>query len=282
MLSRVLCSVFFLIDPLLLEMEIQEMGQRLSAVEEMQKQLLTKHNKILETQDAILSHLDSIKRAIQPQTHSTPYQNKQPSSRPWRQKQQCNDECYGMERQQQWINDGMYESFQPDPVLPLPTASLSPIVRRPLPQTNPVRRRTSDSYSQEFVTDRTQPTTGQHSFELPNDGNFGPESFPVKCGDNIVPSSAIDMSKLVPISVILCKFPKLRCDSKVGTLAVKLAREAMFGDDVMVKCTVMGEQELPGLPAAELFKLKRVLFPKLWTSKQEFEPLWKGCVDAMG
>ena len=127
MLSRVLRSFFLLLDPLLLEMEIQEMGQRFSAIEEMQEQLLTKHNKILETQDIILSRLDSIERAIQPQTHSTPYQNKQPSSWPWRQKQQSSDECYGTERQQQWIDDGMYESFQPDPVhtLPLPTASLS-------------------------------------------------------------------------------------------------------------------------------------------------------------
>ena len=83
--------------------------------------------------------------------------------------------------------------------------------------------------------------------------------------------------------MILSKFPKLlRCDSKVGTLAVKLAREAIFGDDVMVKCTVMGEREHPGLPAAELKRVIFQQFPKLWTSKQEFEPLWKGCVDAMG
>ena len=66
---------------------------------------------------------------------------------------------------------------------------------------------------------------------------------------------------------------------------MKLAREAMFGNDVMVKCTVMGEREHPRLPAAELYELKRVIFqqfPKLWMSKHEFEPLWKGCVDAMG
>lgn len=71
----------------------------------------------------------------------------------------------------------------------------------------------------------------------------------------------------------------------MGTLAVKLAREAIFGDKVLIRCTVMGERELPGLPATELMELKRMLFkqfPQLWAARHEFEPLWKVCVEAIG
>ena len=90
---------------------------------------------------------------------------------------------------------------------------------------------------------------------------------------------------LTAVDAILCKFSKLRCESKVGTLAVKLAKEALFGDKVLIKCTVMGERGLPGLPATELMELKKILFrefPHLWASRHEFEALWKVSVDSLG
>ena len=74
------------------------------------------------------------------------------------------------------------------------------------------------------------------------------------------------------------KHPKLRCCSKAGTLAVKLAKDAFFGEDVMAQCMVDGEHELPGLPAKELQQLKNALFmqfPDYRKVPQEFEPLWK-------
>ena len=81
-----------------------------------------------------------------------------------------------------------------------------------------------------------------------------------------------------PVETILHRFSKLHCELKIGTLAVKLAKVSIFGDQVLLKCTVMGECELPGLPAEELLELKQILFhlfPKLWGSRHEFEPLWR-------
>ena len=55
---------------------------------------------------------------------------------------------------------------------------------------------------------------------------------------------------------------------------MKLAREAFFGEDALVRCTVNGFRDLPALPLHELNELKRTMlqqFPKLWNSVQEFE-----------
>ena len=56
-----------------------------------------------------------------------------------------------------------------------------------------------------------------------------PEPFPIKFDENILPSSAIDRSSLTTVDAILSKLSKLCCESKVGTLAIKLAKEALFG-----------------------------------------------------
>ena len=66
---------------------------------------------------------------------------------------------------------------------------------------------------------------------------------------------------------------------------VKLAREAYFGEDVLLRCTVNGFREHPALPIAELNELKQMMlmqFPKYWNSVQEFESLWLICSDAIG
>ena len=81
------------------------------------------------------------------------------------------------------------------------------------------------------------------------------------------------------------KHPKLRCTSKVGTMAVKLAKDALFGEDAMARCTVAGEHDLPGHPIEELQHLKHtifMLFHGMWDSPQEFEPMWKLCLDTIG
>ena len=44
------------------------------------------------------------------------------------------------------------------------------------------------------------------------------------------------------------RYPKLRSPSNIGTLAVKLAKEVYFGENVLAKCTVSGDRGLPGLP----------------------------------
>ena len=103
-----------------------------------------------------------------------------------------------------------------------------------------------------------------------------------KPGSTPLPSSVIDKHKLATVNDVLMKHPKLRCASKIGTLAVKLAREAVFGDDVMAQCTVAGERGLPGLPTKELQQLKQALFMQFPVAPQEFEALWKTSTAAVG
>ena len=86
------------------------------------------------------------------------------------------------------------------------------------------------------------------------------------------------------VYTIIEKYPKLKGECKAGTLAVKLAKEALFGDAVLKQCTPAGSHKLPGLPTAKLFQLKKVifkLFPQYHNSPVEFEPLWMRSVDAV-
>ena len=55
-------------------------------------------------------------------------------------------------------------------------------------------------------------------------------------------------------------YSTLRVESKIGILAVKLAREAIFGDDVLRRCTPRGWNDMPALPQIELNHLKAALF----------------------
>ena len=103
--------------------------------------------------------------------------------------------------------------------------------------------------------------------------------------DNTLPSSVINTKKLVEVKVVIMKYPKLRNISKASTLSVKLAKEAIFGEDVMKQCTVAGTREYPGLPFNELQQLKQIVFerfPQYWKTPFEFEDVWKVCFDAVG
>lgn len=109
--------------------------------------------------------------------------------------------------------------------------------------------------------------------------------FPAITGKNCLPSSEIKKSKLVSAGVVINKYAKMKTESKVGTLAVKLARQAYFGDEVMQKCTVQGIREFPGLPSAELCLLKKEIFsmfPQFWRNPSEFEAVWSTCVSCIG
>ena len=83
--------------------------------------------------------------------------------------------------------------------------------------------------------------------------------------------------------LVVEKYYKLKIPSKMSTLAVKLARESFFGDELMAKCTVKGTREFGPLPEAELLKLKwflSQLFPIY--AKHDFEEAWKSCVNSIG
>ena len=69
-------------------------------------------------------------------------------------------------------------------------------------------------------------------------------------------------------------------------MAVRLAKEAYFGPDVMIHCTVRGVGSHHALPRAELDKLKRFLcnlaLLRLIDRRVEFEEIWKNCTNLIG
>lgn len=86
-------------------------------------------------------------------------------------------------------------------------------------------------------------------------------------------SFTINKEKLISVEQVIKKYPKLKTEGKAGTLACKIAREALFGVEVMKKCTLIGSRELPGLPVKELAQLKKAMFHsigKLLSSLKEF------------
>ena len=99
-----------------------------------------------------------------------------------------------------------------------------------------------------------------------------------------LPSSAIKNDKLVTVEKVTEKYPKLKEECKAGTLACKIAKEALFGPEVMMQCTPIGNRELPGLPTKELQQLKKTMFsrfPQYWNNPVEFEPVWKKCLESV-
>ena len=119
--------------------------------------------------------------------------------------------------------------------------------------------------------------------QLPEKTNSNP--FPVTSGKNCLSSTEIKKHKLVSAERVVSKYSKMKTESKVGTLAVKLARQSFFGDDVMRRCTVQGVREYSGLPFVELGQLKQTifkLFPQYWRNPSEFEGVWSTCVESVG
>ena len=311
----------FLTDPLLMDMELEDMRNRMLSLEDRQEHIKSSQATILQMQNRILRRLDVIERSLQPHMHSMPYQYAQPSfptldSSGWQNQPRLDEEydsasyctdapfsfnfptnynspltqSHGFNSHPQ-TNRQSFESAHP------PTNHNSPLTPshgfNSRPQTNrqsfesthsPTNHNSPLTPSHGF---NSRPQTNRQSFESahPQYSLDSHEPFPIKSTGHNLPSSEIDKAELQPVETILRKFPKLQCESKIGTLAIKLAKVAIFGDKVLFKCTVMGERELPGLPAAELMELKRILFRlflNFWVSRHEFEPLWKVYVDALG
>ena len=82
---------------------------------------------------------------------------------------------------------------------------------------------------------------------------------PAKCTRSL-PSTAIDKTQLVPAEEVLARNGQfIGKEGKVTTVAVVLARESFFGDDVLKICTPKGHVDKPALPHQELMELKEVL-----------------------
>ena len=81
------------------------------------------------------------------------------------------------------------------------------------------------------------------------------------------------------------RYPNLHTEGKNGMMAVKLSREAIFGDELMKRTTVKGYRDLPALSQDGLKVLKEALislFPQYWVSPASFETLWSKALEAVG
>ena len=104
---------------------------------------------------------------------------------------------------------------------------------------------------------------------------------PLKRKAVVLESAAINKSTLQPVESVMEKYRKLKTVGSAGTLAVKLAKESFFGEEVLVRCTVYGAREQPGLPIEELNQLKQTIFnqfPQFWRSPMQFETVWNSCI----
>ena len=99
-----------------------------------------------------------------------------------------------------------------------------------------------------------------------------------------LPSAEINREQLKSAPEVLQKYSYLRTECKSGALIVKLAREAIFGDLVLKRCTPRGWKDLPALPQTELNQLKASLygqFPRFWSCPEQFERLWSTAQEAL-
>ena len=114
-------------------------------------------------------------------------------------------------------------------------------------------------------------------------GSGAPSAKPIKVKRNVnaLSASEINQNPLISIEEVLWKYRKFIVEEKYSALARKLAREAVFGEDTLKRCTPRGLGHLPALPTHSLYVIKQTLlntFPAFWTKPVEFENVWKKCV----
>ena len=69
-----------------------------------------------------------------------------------------------------------------------------------------------------------------------------------------------------------------------GTAAQNIVRYAVFGEDLMKKCTPQGSRKLKALPQEGLWRIKVAIFkqyPQYWRDPTLFEETWKKCHTAI-
>ena len=268
-------SVLTRVDPLLLEAEVGNLKEAISILQSRQELFYRTQRDIQHVQQRILKRLDTIETVLK-RRHGFSHQSREPP--------QTYTHSSDSDTQQ------YHNSSDPHLGQASHPAYTEPCSFDRYPNTQPSTYDPPDA----ILHNQSSGSTG-HTTELFTSLSrepeqhaqvaHGPEPFPVKFVGHSLPSMEIEREKLQDPSAVLAKYPKLRCESRIATLAVKLAKDAYFGVKVLSKCTVMGERELPGLPRAELSELKKLLFlqfPNFWHSKQQFEPIWKLCIDAVG
>ena len=101
---------------------------------------------------------------------------------------------------------------------------------------------------------------------------------------NSLPSSEINKQSLRSVEDVLMENIHLRTESHAGTLCQRLAKEAIFGEDIMKQCTPYGTRDAPGLPHEELYSLKTIMFrqfPRFHSCPHLFEETWKKCIGSI-
>lgn len=95
----------------------------------------------------------------------------------------------------------------------------------------------------------------------------------IKNGTKVLPSSEIDQSSLLSVNQVLKMFES----KSIACMAGKLAAMAVFGSEVLKKCTPQGSCHLPALPRDELYHIKQVVLhntPSIWNDPTAFERIW--------
>ena len=274
-ISSGVCAVFcwlhtfliFCADPLLLNYTVDTLLTRMHAVETTQK-------KIQETQDTVLKKLCEIEDYMRrrslvntpnlPEYNATSYDLYQDSYSPHYSPRSDDNvtlpihlPCQKVDNEKVHVHVHVLAS---PPFLPIATST---------PKPHPTS---------------TQPTVPPTNPPKPPP-NCQPLSLKTDKHKNPLPSIAIDRSKLASVKTVLEKYKKLRGADNASLLTLRLAQEAIYGDDVLVRCTVKGNRRRPGLPIDELIELKGIIFetcPTHWCDAEKFEKLWTGVLDKLG
>jgi hypothetical protein len=117
------------------------------------------------------------------------------------------------------------------------------------------------------------------------------------CGEEGTPGLAAETMSSYPcvnsvvggplstIESVIAKYPNLHCEKNATRMAVKLAREAVFGIDVLAQCTPLGNASFRALPNDGLRAIKSAicdLLPYGRSNQIEIEKTWKACQNAIG
>ena len=247
--------------------------------------ILLTQKKILQNQDIIFDRLCDLERRYQTipdQPTSSRYLSTPTSANP--------NSLFAIRAPaSDWYKDFDDEDVSSNPQQHLPyVASRSPATLQPQPQSYITEQPPPTPHS--HLTTQRQP--GRMAFSQRIRAPLSPvrstaapaAQAPQQKKAKALQSDVIPKAKLVSVETVMEKYPKLKTIGNSGALAVKLARESVFGEEVLVQCTVFGARDLPDLPTEELGQLKQALFaqfPQFWGNPVHFEPVWGKCVDSI-
>ena len=163
--------------------------------------------------------------------------------------------------------------YGPEP-LPLHPPKRHGNIMKPLPSSDM-------QYGPEPLPLRPPKRHGNIMEPLPSsDMQYGPKPLPLRPpkqhGNTMEPLPSSDIEKwcLIPVKT---KYGPIM-ESTAKTLAQQLARESIFGRNILAKCTPQGTRDAPALQRLELFELKKILFllfPNYHTSLPCLSPCGK-------